>query len=242
MFKKVFYFIVLIMNITHAKSSGAGTGESLLHYVYREPKLKTTNPPVVILLHGVGSNENDLFSFADRLPDNFLVISARAPYTISEGSYAWYSLDMSTGKPVYDKEQAEKSRVLIFRFIEELKTKFHFDEKQIYLCGFSQGAIMSYSVGLTHPDKIKGIAIMSGRLLDEVRPLAKESAELKKLHVFISHGTKDPVLNIQYSRDAEAFLLSKGMKPERKEYPEVHTISPQMLNDLISWLKVSSSK
>jgi phospholipase/carboxylesterase len=192
---------------------------------------------LIILLHGVGSSEKDLFSFANQLPDNFLVVSAQAPNKIGEDSYAWYEMNLSAEKPIINKEQAEQSRNRIIQFIDQLKDKYTFDDKQVYLCGFSQGAIMSYSVGLTRPDKVKGIAIMSGRLLDEVKPLVKPSEDLKKLNVFISHGTKDNVLGIHYAKESIVYLKGLGINPLYKEYPEGHNISPAMLTDLIAWLK-----
>ena len=207
-----------------------------LHYLVKHPPIENSKTPLLILLHGVGSNENDLFSFADKLPGKYLIISARAPYAIGPDSYAWYEVDFSTGAPVINKEKAEKSRNTIIQFIDELKAKYTFDDKQVYLCGFSQGAIMAYSVGLTRPDKIKGIAIMSGRLLEEVKPLIKPSNQLKQLHVFISHGTQDNVLGIHYAKESVTYLKGLGISPTFKEYSEGHGINSDMLNDFINWL------
>lgn len=207
-----------------------------LHYLVKHPKTENSKTPLLILLHGVGSNEKDLFSFADKLPANYLIISARAPYTIGPDSYAWYEVDFSTGKPIINIEKAEKSRNTILQFIDELKKIHTFDDKQVYLCGFSQGAIMAYSVGLTRPDKIKGIAVMSGRLLEEVKPLIKPSDQLKQLHVFISHGTQDNVLGINYAKESITYLKELGINPIFKEYSEGHGINNDMLNDLVDWL------
>lgn len=208
-----------------------------LHHLIRQPKIKTAKAPLLILLHGIGSNEEDLFSLAEQLPPQFLVVSARAPLILSPGSYAWFHMDLSTGKRVINEQEAEQSRQLIIKFIDELKAAYSVDVNKIYLCGFSQGGIMSYSVGLTRPDLVHGIAVMSGRLLDEVKPLIAQKDKLKKLHVFVSHGVNDPVLNIPYARTAVAYLKTLGIQPAYKEYPEVHTISREMLSDLVKWLQ-----
>ena len=228
--------IIAAMSTTH-NTIVTKADEPLLYYIHRNPKTAQVKPPLIILLHGVGSNEKDLFSFAEKLPDNFLVVSARAPYTIGQDSYAWYEVDFSSGQPVINKEQAEKSRTTIVDFITQLKTLHSFDEKQVYLCGFSQGAIMSYSVGLTRPDLIKGIAVMSGRLLEEVKPEIKDTVNLKQLKVFVSHGSNDNVLGIHYARESVAYLKGLGITPFYKEYPEGHTISNAMLQDMLLWLK-----
>lgn len=207
-----------------------------LKYLVRVPKIQTAKPPVIILLHGVGSNEQDLFSIANQLPDKYLLISARAPYTIGEGSYAWYQVDFSTGKPIANIAQQEKSRNIIVQFIIELKNEFSFDEKQVYLGGFSQGAIMAYSVGLTRPELIHGIVIMSGRLLEEVKPLIASQEMLDQLKVFISHGIMDQILGIHYAREGVTYLKARNIHPFYKEYEEGHGINKAMLSDLASWL------
>lgn len=208
-----------------------------LYYIFKEPKIKSAKPPVIILMHGVGSNEKDLFSFANQLPDSFLVISLRAPITLGKDSYAWYHLSFENGKPISNPVEAEASRLMIIDFINNLKNKHAFNEKRVYLCGFSQGSIMAYSVGLTVPEKIKGIAIMSGRLLEEVKPMIASKDKLKNLKVFISHGTNDNVLSISNAREANSYLKQVGINATYKEYPEVHTISNAMFNDMLIWLK-----
>ncbi len=208
-----------------------------LYYIFKEPKIKSAKPPVIILMHGVGSNEKDLFSFANQLPDSFLVISLRAPIKLGNDSYAWYHLSFENGKPISNPIEAEASRLMIIDFINTLKNKHAFNEKRVYLCGFSQGSIMAYSVGLTVPEKIKGIAIMSGRLLEEVKPIIASKDKLKKLNVFISHGTNDNVLPVSNAREANTYLKQLGITATYKEYPEPHTISNAMFSDLLIWLK-----
>lgn len=217
--------------------SKANDTAAVLKYLVREPQIKSTHPPVLILLHGVGSNEEDLFSFANQLPEKYLVISARAPISLGGNSFAWYQVDFSTGKPVFNFQQEEESRAILIKFISQIKEKYSVDSNEIYLCGFSQGAIMSYSIGLTRPDLVKGIAVMSGRLLEEIKPLIASKEKLQSLKVFISHGTNDNTLQINYARQSVAYLKSLNINPAYKEYPEGHGINNEMLTDLINWLK-----
>jgi phospholipase/carboxylesterase len=164
------------------------------------------------------------------------VISARAPLTLGPSSFAWYQVDFSTGKPVFNKEQELTSRKIILDFIDQLKEHHSFDEHQVYLCGFSQGGIMSYSVALTHPEKIKGIAILSGRLLEEIKPLVIKSSVLAQLKIFISHGTKDGTLPVEYAREAVGYLKNLNLHPAYKEYDAGHGINNENLSDVIDWL------
>jgi phospholipase/carboxylesterase len=210
--------------------------EAQLQYVVRKPAIEKANPPVLFLLHGTGSNEQDLFSFAEHLPAKFLVISVRAPFTLGPDSYTWYHVDFTSGTPVINRKQSDKSRNALLQFITQLQLHYQFDNKQIYLCGFSQGAIMAYSLGLTRPDFIKGIAVMSGRLLDETKSFVASDEKLKLLDVFISHGTEDTVLPIHYAREGLEYLKTRNINPTYNEYPEGHGISNEMLDDLVEWL------
>ena len=236
---KLYITTILVLNITLnsiAQSTSIST-EPNLYYIFKEPKIKSSNPPVIILMHGIGSSEKDLFSFANQLPDSFLVISLRAPITLSNDSYAWYHISYENEKPVSNKNEAEASRKLIIEFINQLKNKHSFSNKRVYLCGFSQGSIMAYSVGLTNPDKIKGIAVMSGRILEEIKPLVASKEKLKNLNVFICHGTNDGIINVSYAREANSYLIQLGITPIYKEYPEAHNISNDMFKDLLNSLK-----
>ncbi|MCV2483590.1 alpha/beta hydrolase-fold protein [Flavobacterium sp. SH_e] len=225
-------FSFTIMNSTKEKTK--------LHYLIREPKIKTANPPLVILLHGVGGNEQNLFSFAPEFPENFVVVSARGPLTFGPNSFAWFQVDFSTGKPQINAEQAENSRLMLIDFITDLKSEINFNSEEVYLMGFSQGGIMSYSVALTAPEKVKGIAVMSGRLLPEIKPFMADEKRLEKLKIFISHGKQDAVLNYQYALDAFDFLKTKNLNPHFHSYEEGHTVNRQMFDDVNLWLKNSN--
>ncbi len=211
--------------------------ELVLKYKVKTPSSNTNEKaPVVILLHGVGSNEDDLFSLANQFPSNYLIISARAPFTMGSGSYAWYQVDFSTGKPIINAEQAEKSRLIIKQFIGQIVEKYHADDKNVTLMGFSQGAIMSYSVGLSIPQKVKSIVSLSGRILNEIRPEVKQSPALKKLRVFIAHAINDDVLKYEYAMEAKSYLKSIGIQAQTFDFNEGHTVTPAEVAAIIKWL------
>lgn len=216
-------------------------GENLvLKYKVREAETTGSRPGLILLLHGVGSNEEDLFRLADNFPSQFTVVSARAPYAISPGRYAWFGLSYSEGKPVIDPEQAEKSRLVLNTFISQLIDRYQINPAKIFMGGFSQGGIMSYSVGLTYPKKMKGIFILSSRLLPEVKPLIKPGSELQQLNLFIAHGTADQVLPLAYAHEALAYLQTLTDKITYKEYDMAHTTGAQELEDLKKWLLAKS--
>ncbi|TGM02006.1 alpha/beta hydrolase [Leptospira jelokensis] len=210
---------------------------SPLLYLIRKPKVTIDNPPLLILLHGVGSNENDLFSLSDFLPDSFMIVSVRGPITLGRDRYGWYEISFLGGIPKIDSEQQKSSHQIILKFIDYLKTNYQFNSKQIWIGGFSQGAVMSYSVGLEHPDRIKGIIALSGRLLDETKNNIVIDQESKGQRIYIAHGTNDTVIPVTSARASKDFLDKVGFVPIYKEYAEGHTISREMLKDLVSWLE-----
>src|SRR6476660_790940 len=96
-----------------------------LHHLVREPKIKKDKNPLLLLLHGYGSNEEDLFSFANELPDEYYVISARAPYDQMYCSYAWYAINFDADEKKFsDIGQAKISRDIIAGFIDELISNY----------------------------------------------------------------------------------------------------------------------
>ena len=223
------------MTNTFIKETKSTTCDSLvLQYLVREPKVRSAKKKAIILLHGVGSNENDLFSFANQLPNDFLVISPRGQFTLGAGRYAWYNVDFSTGKPIFNAEQEASNREVIMKFIKQVKQKYDVDK--IYLGGFSQGAIMSFSVGLTNPKEVQGIISLSGRLLVEVRPLITKNEDLQKLKVFIAHGIQDNTLPVHYARDAKLYLENLDVQLSYHEYEMGHQINETVIQDINMWL------
>lgn len=107
----------------------------------------------------------------------------------------------------------------------------------MYLGGFSQGAIMSYSIGLKYPNEVQGIIALSGRVLDEVKPLVKQDNYLQKLKVFVAHGVQDNTLPIYFAREAKDYLESLGIQLTYQEYPTGHQINNEVLQDLNDWLR-----
>lgn len=209
--------------------------EPVLTYLYREGKaVANKKPPLLILMHGVGSNEHDLYALKDYLPEEYLVVFARAPFELGPNSYKWYDVDFSTGKPVINEEEAEQSRKMIDQFIEQLKSKHEFDTSKVILGGFSQGAIMSYSVGM-QSDKVSGVVALSGRMLDDTKRYIGDT-DGKLPQTLIIHGTQDGVLPLAYAQTASELLRQENVKLSYHELTIGHQINSDVLQILNQWL------
>jgi phospholipase/carboxylesterase len=208
-----------------------------LNYLVREPKIKKDKNPLLLLLHGYGSNEEDLFSFASELPDEYFVISARAPYDLMYMSYAWYAIDFDADENKFsDLNQARISRDLIANFIDELLVKYPIDAQNVTLIGFSQGSILSYAVALSYPEKISRVVAMSGYLNTEIAKEDYTKNDFSRLRIFASHGTVDQVIPVDWARKTKPVLDDLGIENVYKEYPVGHGVAPQNFFDFRDWL------
>jgi phospholipase/carboxylesterase len=208
-----------------------------LHYLVREPKIIQEKNPLLLLLHGYGSNEADLFSFASELPEEYFVISAQAPYDMQFGSFAWYEINFDADVNKFsDLNQARQSRDMIANFIDELLAKYPIDSTKVSLIGFSQGSILSYAVALSYPTKIAKVGAMSGYLNLDMAIEGFEKNDISGLKIFASHGTVDQVIPVEWARKTPQLLENFGIDVVYKEYPIGHGVSPQNFFDFRKWL------
>lgn len=211
--------------------------KSELHYIVRQPKIEQKNPPLLILLHGFGSNEEDLFSFASELPDQLLIVSARAPFDMNFGGFAWYAITLDANNEKFsDLDEARQSLTKIATFIDYIKTTYKTDSNNTFLLGFSQGAILSYALSLNYPNKVQHVIALSGYINEELTP-----KEVSDLHIstdyYISHGSVDQVLPIEWARKAPVYLNANKLQNVYSEYPVGHGVAPQNFHSFKAWIE-----
>ena len=208
-----------------------------LEYIVREPNLKSEKTSLLILLHGYGSNEEDLFSFAPQLPEDVYVISIRAPYNLQPYGYAWYEITFDADENKFsNNEQAKESLQLIANFIDEISEKLPLDKSNISLIGFSQGAILSYAFSFLHPNKVNHIIALSGYINEELLPSNLTDLQIKTSY-YISHGTVDQVLPVDWARKASPILDNLQLENTYSEYPVGHGVAPQNFYSFKAWIE-----
>ncbi|MDR6927603.1 alpha/beta hydrolase-fold protein [Pseudomonas sp. BE134] len=197
----------------------------------------TQNQPLVIFLHGYGSNEQDLFGIKDDLPASYTYLSVRAPMTLEEGSYQWFR---KKGEGAYNGEtdDLKTSGQVLQDFIAQAAKKYHTEPDKVVLVGFSQGAIMSYEVALRHPEAVGAIAALSGRILPVLKSALKPDEKRQALAIFIGHGKEDNRLPYKDGTEANSLLQSISLTPEFHGYEGLgHSISAAEVEDLNAWLQ-----
>ncbi|AEE20657.1 alpha/beta hydrolase [Dokdonia sp. 4H-3-7-5] len=210
----------------------------LLEYITRKPsKPSTGKAPLIILLHGYGSNEEDLFSFAEEIPEEYFIVSAKAPIAMQPYGNAWYHITIDgDGVKTSDNDGARESRDIIARFIDEIVAEYDVDKHNVTLLGFSQGTILSYAVALTYPEKIKNVIGLSGYINEEIIDL-KSSPSYAHLNIYNSHGTVDQVIPIDAARKTPGYLKNIGIESTLSEFPVGHGVHPTNFYEFKEWLQ-----
>ena len=207
-----------------------------LYHIVRKSNL-AKNAPLLIMMHGYGSDENDLFSFASELPEELFIISVRAPYPMQPYGNAWYAINFDAEKGKWnDNVQASKSRDLIAKFIDEATATYPVNKKNVTLLGFSQGSILSYAVSLTYPEKVKNIVALSGYLNHDILSDDLIKKDYTNLNFYCSHGSVDQVIPVDWARQTSPFLSKLNIKHHYAEFPVGHGVAPQNFYEFRKWL------
>ena len=206
------------------------------HYEVRQPKVSIDQPPLLILMHGYGSNEKDLFAWADYLDERLLIVCPRGPKDLGKGRYSWFDLRPSEAGLRYESKEVIQTANDIATFAHQIAEKHNVNPNKIFLGGFSQGAILSLGTGVMFEDKFAGIICLSGSFYREFGRLLNQRKNPSSLNVFLSHGRNDTVLPFTEIEDYVKFIRDKGGTVEAKYYDADHSVTTQNLKDMIGWL------
>jgi phospholipase/carboxylesterase len=222
---------------------------SLLHLV-RTPTVKNSfscKPPLLLMLHSIFSNEMALMNFSQEIDPRFFLVSARAPITLKDGFYSWFPMKIKRAENSFLLEDLEKCSYMIIKFIDELVKAYDLERKQVYIMGFSQGAVIGYSLALTNPKTISGVVGMSGRIgsviLQEMHSQnLVDTRGLADLPVFASHGINDQIIPINYGRSTRDHLDALKVDLTYNEYLIDHSLDTVVIKDANSWLSSRLNK
>ena len=203
-------------------------------FFFIERKSKKINSPLIILIHGYGSNERDLFSLIDYFPNDPYVVSLRAPLKLFNDSYAWYDIYIDGNNKFYDHEAAAHVRDELYQFVDYLSKNQNIDAENITLIGFSQGAILSHAISFSYPEKIKNIIALSG-FVDE--KIMKKTSLIPKTNIYISHGTNDNLIDYETSKESLNFYIGNDIEFKFESFEQGHGINQQNLESMMRWLK-----
>ncbi|MDB5942289.1 MAG: phospholipase [Ramlibacter sp.] len=209
-----------------------------LRSLHRPAAAATARPWLLVLLHGVGSNEQDLFGLAPQVPPQFHVLSLRGPLTLGPGSYAWFTFSVGAdGRRAIDAAQEAASRPLIARTVQAAAAQLQVPPQRVVVGGFSQGGVMSLSLLLTRPELLHAAMVMHGRLLPEVLPLRAPPERLQGRRLWVSHGTEDGMIPLTSARQIRDTVAALPVELAYHEFPGGHELRPAELRAAMDWLQ-----
>jgi phospholipase/carboxylesterase len=201
------------------------------------PRSPSARPPLLLLLHGIGADEQDLLPLAPHLDPRLLVLSVRAPHEAEPMGYRWYAIDWTASPPRADPGEILASRDLLGRFVDEEVAAHGADPARVFLLGFSQGAIMSLALLLGRPGLLRGVVAHSARLAHLHAPNPAPEA-LAGAAVLLLHGAGDEVIPAAQGRKAHEVLAPLlGPRVTYREFEGLgHGISEESLREAARWI------
>jgi phospholipase/carboxylesterase len=189
---------------------------------------------LLVLFHGRGADEHDLYPLLDALdPEGRLLgVTPRGPLSFPPGGAHWYALH-ELGYP--DPPTFHETYARVAEWLDGVGEAYGIPPERTILGGFSQGAVMTYALGLGkgRPRPAALVALsgfvptVPGFELDLEPPVAP---------VAIGHGAYDPVIGVEWARRARTLLEEAGAPVLYREYPLPHAIDPTVLREIASWL------
>lgn len=188
--------------------------------------------PLLVFLHGQGSNEEQALRLAPRLSRrNYISIAPRGPLASSARAdgqlgYGWGADDQCD--PLVEE--------YLFGAIEQTRRQYHVHSERIYLVGLREGAALAYRLGLLYPDRFAGVASLNGLLPRRGGPLLRLPS-VRQLRVFIGHGFANPVVPLSLARQDFRLFYTAGLNVALHTYPTTQRVHAEMLRDLNRWVQ-----
>jgi phospholipase/carboxylesterase len=199
-------------------------------------------PPVLIVLHGYGTDEYDLLPIAEQIGRQFLIISLQAPIERPNGGHAWYDLIQTENGIIPDDLSRHESEEMLVANLANIINQEGGDVNRVVLMGFSQGAAVIYSLLIVYDLKNYGITPiasinLSGYIPRDILEAISEK-QFDGFPFFISHGEFDELIPMQALGEAEKLLTKQGADVTARMYSVGHGALPETVEDIISWMKL----
>jgi phospholipase/carboxylesterase len=193
--------------------------------------------PLIVLLHGRGSDMHDLLGLRRGLPAEAILVAPQAPFPGAQwgygGGWAWYRY-IGDDRP--EPESFEASQSQLEAFLAELPERLPVQPGPLVLGGFSQGGTMSLACALRRPGEIPAVLNFSGFLARHPSVTVTEES-VRGTRIFWGHGTGDPAIPWEMAERGRAALRAVSADLTAKDYPIGHWIEPAELADAGSWLR-----
>ena len=207
----------------------------LIHYV-RLPENATADRrvPLVVLSHGWAGDETAMWVFARLVPPGTAIVAPRAPRELPHyGGYFWF--DYNPYQRTAEPQSLAEAVSTLRRFVQAMPELYPVDPRRVVLVGFSQGAMVSNALAMTHPQLMRGVASLAGAAVS-LPPSLPPVDSLAGFPVFIAHGTEDEMVPPAAARETRDWFARLGANVTYGEYPIGHKMNSAAMRDLQHWL------
>jgi phospholipase/carboxylesterase len=176
-------------------------------FMVKHPQNINENTRLMLLLHGHLGNEKVMWILTKPVPDNYILLSPRAPIKMGPDQYSWHEIEPQW--PSLDTYQELTTKLLshVSKYLQQNQIQIN----QYDLMGFSQGAVLSYALAILHPQKVGSVAAVAGFLPQTWKNhLNKEILQDKAF--FIAHGSQDDIVPIEKAEKASEWLKEMGAR------------------------------
>ncbi|REG57926.1 phospholipase/carboxylesterase [Paraburkholderia sp. BL6669N2] len=200
----------------------------------------------VILMHGLGADANDFVPLVPELrlgnapAVRFVFPNAPEIAVTANNGYvmrAWYDIRSFQNINEQIDEAGIESSCATVRQLIDAQNRRGIPTSNIFLAGFSQGGAMTYSAGLTHPETLAGLIVLSGYVPSTGFIDSRFSAANRDTPIFAAHGMYDDVLPIPLGEAARDFAITRGCKVDWSAYPMPHSVCAEEISALRAWLR-----
>jgi phospholipase/carboxylesterase len=190
----------------------------------------------LVLFHGRGTDEYDLFPLLDLLdPKRRLTgLTPRGPLSLPPGGAHWYAV-RQIGYP--DPDTFRRTFDLAADWLDSLPDELGIPPERTVIGGFSQGAVMSYALGYGKGRPEPAAIIALSGFIPTVQGFELDVEGRADIPVAIAHGTYDPVIDVEWGRRAHERLRAAGAPVIYHEAPLPHAVDPEVLASLAPWVR-----
>ncbi|QIL69066.1 phospholipase [Diaphorobacter sp. HDW4B] len=209
-----------------------------LSFLHRPATEGVAEPWLLVLMHGVGSNEQDLFGLAPYVPEAFHVLSLRAPYRMGPNANAWFDFSINgDGSRTINEPQEAASRALLIQSVESAARQLGVPASRVLVGGFSQGGIMALSLLLTRPELVAGAVALHSRMLPEIVPHIASAEAFEGKRLWVSQGLQDNVIPIANGEFIRKQVAALPLQLTYREFEGAHEIRMEELSAFAGWLE-----
>lgn len=193
------------------------------------------NPRLLVLIHGWTGDENSMWVFVRRLPDNYWIMAPRAPHPAEAGGFSWRPpRPLTDGWP--SLEMFLPSAEALIRLIDEYAASVKVEARQFDLMGFSQGGAMVNLMGMLYPQRVRKMGVLAGFVPSGLEEQVAQKTLAGK-NVFAAHGTQDKLVSVERARASIALLEQAGAQVTYCEDEVGHKLSANCLRALENYLQ-----